>query len=389
MAELGCRPPEARRDVGQLPAPITAKCGPTCTTCRSLLDFEALAARLDGNPDFLRFASVARLRDAERRLARSQRRPDVEVSGGVRQLEESNDQALVMGISVPLFPGRRAAPAIAEADALRELADVERDAAPLEARTRLYGLYEQLRQANRETETLRRRRPAATGRGPAGDEVRLRTRALRLPGAGGCPARLPRRAGCGDRVGRQCPGTAGRDRATDGRAPDGRARCQCTGEPMNAMPMTTARLLLAAALLALAAGCGDTGTTAAAGNPAAASRRARITRMRAHEHEGEAGHDAMITTDHDDEEGAAGPIRLTPAQMQAASITVSRGGPGHHPGAPSPVRRRDTERRACPGDHAPVSRRHSQRGEARSATRSARAKPWRPSRATRACRPTR
>ena len=120
-----------------------------------LSDFEALAARLDANPDFLRFASVARLRDAESRLARSLRRPDLEVSGGVRRLEETNDQALVLGISVPLFAGRRAAPAIAEADALRELADVERDAARLEARTRLYGLYEQLRQAIRETDTLR------------------------------------------------------------------------------------------------------------------------------------------------------------------------------------------------------------------------------------------
>ncbi len=120
-----------------------------------LADFEALAARLDANPDFLRFASVARLRDAEGRLARSQRRSDLEVLGGVRRLEEVNDQALVLGISVPLFAGRRAAPAIAEADALRALVDVERDAARLEARTRLYGLYEQLRQAMRETDSLR------------------------------------------------------------------------------------------------------------------------------------------------------------------------------------------------------------------------------------------
>ncbi|MBL8201069.1 MAG: TolC family protein [Chromatiales bacterium] len=121
----------------------------------ALADFEALAARLDANPDFLRFATVARLRDAESRLARTLRRPDLEVSGGVRRLEETKDQALVMGISVPLFASRRAEPAIAEADALRALADVERDAARLEARTRLYGLYQQLRQAIRETDTLR------------------------------------------------------------------------------------------------------------------------------------------------------------------------------------------------------------------------------------------
>ncbi|MBN8280372.1 MAG: TolC family protein [Gammaproteobacteria bacterium] len=122
----------------------------------ALRDFESLATRLDANPDFLRFASEARLRDAELRLAGSLRKPDLALSGGVRRLEETNDQALVMGISVPLFPGRRAAPMIAEAEALRGLVDVERGAARIQARTQLYGLYEQLQQAVRETETLRR-----------------------------------------------------------------------------------------------------------------------------------------------------------------------------------------------------------------------------------------
>lgn len=121
-----------------------------------LRDFENLAMRLDANPDFLRFASEARLRDAELRLASSQRRPDLAVYGGVRRLEESNDQALVMGVSVPLFAGRRAAPVIAEAEALRGLVDVERNAARIQARTQLYGLYEQLRQSIREAETLQR-----------------------------------------------------------------------------------------------------------------------------------------------------------------------------------------------------------------------------------------
>jgi len=121
-----------------------------------LRDFENLATRLDANPDFLRFASEARLRDAELRLASSLRKPDVAVSGGLRRLEETDDQALVMGISVPLFAGRRAAPGMAEAEALRGLVDVERGAARIQARTRLYGLYEQLQQAIRETETLRR-----------------------------------------------------------------------------------------------------------------------------------------------------------------------------------------------------------------------------------------
>jgi len=120
-----------------------------------LLDFETLAARLDANPDFLRFASAARLRDAELRVARSLGKPDIELSGGVRRFEEPGDQALVFGISVPLFAGRRAAPNLAEADALRALADVERDAARVQARTQLFDFYQQLRQASRETEILR------------------------------------------------------------------------------------------------------------------------------------------------------------------------------------------------------------------------------------------
>jgi cobalt-zinc-cadmium efflux system outer membrane protein len=122
----------------------------------ALSDFDNLAARLDGNPDFLHFTSEARLRDAELRLARSLRKPDLNVSGGVRHLEASSDQALVMGFSMPLFAGRRAAPAIAEAEAQRGQVDAERNAALVRARSRLYGLYEELRQAIGETDVLRR-----------------------------------------------------------------------------------------------------------------------------------------------------------------------------------------------------------------------------------------
>jgi cobalt-zinc-cadmium efflux system outer membrane protein len=61
-----------------------------------------------------------------------------------------------MGVSFPLFNRRRAEPLIAEAEALRGQVDAERNAALIQARTRLYGLYEELRQAIRETETLQR-----------------------------------------------------------------------------------------------------------------------------------------------------------------------------------------------------------------------------------------
>ncbi len=119
-----------------------------------LLGFEALATRLEANPDFLRFTTEARLRDAELRVARARRRGELELSGGVRRFEESGDQALVFGVAVPLFAGRSAAPAVAEAEAARARIDADREAARLATRTQLRAWYQQLEQARRESAVL-------------------------------------------------------------------------------------------------------------------------------------------------------------------------------------------------------------------------------------------
>ena len=128
-------------DLYQLPAPV---------------QFQMLLARLQSNPDFTRFATAARLRDAEIRLAEARRSPDVELSGGVRRLQETQDQAFVLGFSVPLFPSRQAAPGTAEAQALRAQVEAERDAAFVAAQAQLFELYQALRLAIDETEGLRR-----------------------------------------------------------------------------------------------------------------------------------------------------------------------------------------------------------------------------------------
>ena len=57
---------------------------------------------------------------------------------------------------MPLFSGRQAAPAIAEAEALRGEVDARRDAAFVKARAQLFDLYQELRHAIDETEILRR-----------------------------------------------------------------------------------------------------------------------------------------------------------------------------------------------------------------------------------------
>jgi cobalt-zinc-cadmium efflux system outer membrane protein len=117
--------------------------------------FEALAARLARNPDFLRFASAARLRDAEIRLAESRARSDLELSAGVRRLEASDDYALVFGIAMPLGRAARAESTVAEAQALRALNDIDSEAHAVRVEAQLFAIYQELRHALTEAATLR------------------------------------------------------------------------------------------------------------------------------------------------------------------------------------------------------------------------------------------
>ena len=71
--------------------------------------------------------------DAQVRLARSQRIPDVTVSAGARRIEQTNYMAAVVGLSIPipLFNNGRAS--LTQATAQREQADAMRRAAELDA----------------------------------------------------------------------------------------------------------------------------------------------------------------------------------------------------------------------------------------------------------------
>ena len=117
--------------------------------------FEAFEARLANNPDFLRFVSAARLRDAEIRLAEAHARSDLVLSGGIRHLEQTSDQALVFGISMPLGRAARAENARAEAQARRGQNDAESAAHAVRVNAELFGIYQELRHANTEAGILR------------------------------------------------------------------------------------------------------------------------------------------------------------------------------------------------------------------------------------------
>lgn len=122
---------------------------------RSLESFQALMDKLEQSPDFTRFASESRLREAELRLARVQARPNLTFSVGVRRFEESNDAALVAGFSMPLPIYDRNQGTIREAQVRLNQTDALRNAARVRARASLFALYQEMATDRARVDTLR------------------------------------------------------------------------------------------------------------------------------------------------------------------------------------------------------------------------------------------
>ena len=117
--------------------------------------FEALVERLRGNPDFLRFASESRLREAELRLAQAQATPNITLGAGVRHFQENADSALVFNFSVPLPVFDRNRGVIREAEARRDQVQANERAAYVRATTTLFELYQELELTRTQTQSLR------------------------------------------------------------------------------------------------------------------------------------------------------------------------------------------------------------------------------------------
>lgn len=120
----------------------------------ALTPFESLVERLERNPDFALFASQARLRDAELRLAQAAARPNLTVGLGVRRFETSKDAALVAGFTVGLPVFDRNQGNIVEAIARRRQTDAEAHAARVRAVATLYALYQQASISRQQLATL-------------------------------------------------------------------------------------------------------------------------------------------------------------------------------------------------------------------------------------------
>ena len=117
-------------------------------------DFERLDRRVAATPAIERFASTARLRDAELALARSRSSADIRWSVGTRYNRSLDDTAVEFGVSLPLFTGSRNRGNVQSARAAREVVDTEAESALAALRARVFGAWQAHKQASGAVETL-------------------------------------------------------------------------------------------------------------------------------------------------------------------------------------------------------------------------------------------
>ena len=116
----------------------------------------SLYERASRNPSVLMLASETRLKDAEVRMAQANGKRDINWSAGVRQLNETDDTALVASMSVPLFTGRRNAGALQAAQAEKDEAAFVQDATLKQLKARLQALHGQRQQSLDEVHALKK-----------------------------------------------------------------------------------------------------------------------------------------------------------------------------------------------------------------------------------------
>ncbi len=119
-------------------------------------DLDDLSKRLEQHPAIAVLTEETRIKEAEIRLARSQRHTNIEWSAGIKRLQATQDTALVAGISVPLESTTRATGALKTALAERESVEKRRDAKLLSLRAQLIDAFERRKQAISTAHTLNR-----------------------------------------------------------------------------------------------------------------------------------------------------------------------------------------------------------------------------------------
>jgi cobalt-zinc-cadmium efflux system outer membrane protein len=107
----------------------------------SAIPFDRLFEQVQQNPQIEFFATQARVRDAEVRLARTEQVADVTWSVGIRRDEGVDSTAFMAGVSIPLFSQQRAEGKIEAALAARNEITYQRQDLLLQLHSQLYRAY--------------------------------------------------------------------------------------------------------------------------------------------------------------------------------------------------------------------------------------------------------
>ena len=110
-------------------------------TISTILPLEQLMSRLANNPDLERWSAELEHRQAILDSELSKKIPDLKVIGGFRRLEDTNDNALIFGISIPLQFFNRNQGGIDEARHKLAKANAEKRATEIKVTKILLGAY--------------------------------------------------------------------------------------------------------------------------------------------------------------------------------------------------------------------------------------------------------
>jgi outer membrane protein, heavy metal efflux system len=109
--------------------------------------FETLVQLLERNPDLVRFATESRLAETRIQLASSRKKADIEIAGGVRHFNLTDDTGLVMSLRIPFGNTSRAAPKVEEAEMTSQRNPYQLEQRRLELYATLFELHQELKHA--------------------------------------------------------------------------------------------------------------------------------------------------------------------------------------------------------------------------------------------------
>lgn len=116
---------------------------------------ESLKEHLSNNPDLARWSTEIERSKATLSLARSEAKPNLTWSAGVRNSRETNENAFLIGVSMPLASSNRNQGGVSEARARIDKAHSEHQAAKISLETALSDVWQNLSAAYTEAVALR------------------------------------------------------------------------------------------------------------------------------------------------------------------------------------------------------------------------------------------